>query len=143
MRETYESWSSMIHKVHKYIIIWATARWKLQFQTLNVYSKLASPPSENLATANPRHSLSIALKDIQEILRSHILFKQNNARCNVRYGEIALGWGLSHTAKHQKDFSLDLHCSRTVAYLMCFTNLFSVVVRNSKIHIRAIYLKTE
>ena len=90
----------MIHKVHKYIIVWATATWKLQFQRLNVYSKLASLPSENLATANPIHSLSIALQDIQEILRSHILFKQNNTRCNVHYGETVLGcMGFSHIAK--------------------------------------------
>lgn len=132
----------MIHKVHKYIIIWATARWKLQFQILNVYSNLASLPSENLATANPIHSLSIALQDIQEILRSHILFKQTMH--GVMYVMVkSFLDGLSHIAKHQKDFSLELYCSRTVAYLMCFTNLFSVVVRNSKIHIWAIYLRTE
>ena len=99
-------------------------------------------PSENFATANPIHSLSVALQDIQEILRSHILFKQTMHDVMYIMVKSPLD-GLSHIAKHQKDFSLELSCSRTVAYLMCFTNLFSVVVRNSKIHIWAIYLRTE
>ena len=44
-----------------------------EFQPLNIYNLLSPPPSENLATANTRHGLNIALQDIQEILRSHVL----------------------------------------------------------------------
>jgi len=91
------------------------------------------PPPDNLATASPRHSFSVTLQNIQEILWSHILvlYEVTTCHCHDLHDATLILWLHVYTFMH----------SLLILHVMQYPNLFGIVMGNSRIHIGAINLK--